>query len=194
VVRELISLDGLPVHVADTAGIRETCDRVEVEGVRRAREALKTADLVLLVLDLTQPLEPQLALGEEAPQGVPVLRLFNKVDLLTAMPDEAQEEDSILLSVTQGRGLDLLVARVRAMAGLPVTAGSGTFSARSRHLEALRRAREHLAAGRDQLSSGFAETLAEELRLAQQALGEITGEFLPDDLLGAIFSSFCIGK
>jgi len=194
VLREYISLDGLPAHIADTAGLRESSDRVEAEGIRRARATLREADLVLLVIDSTGPLEPQLALRSEVPDGVPCIGVFNKTDLARAAGSGGKTVHDVHLSAKTGQGLDRLVRLIRKVVGAGA-AGEGAFSARARHIEALRRTRARLEQGRRQLAHENApETLAEELRLAQKALGEITGEYLPDDLLGAIFSSFCIGK
>ncbi len=191
VLRETLSLDGLPVHIADTAGIRPAEDVVEAEGVRRARAALETCDLALWVIDST---EPGAGLADEVPPGVPCIRVFNKIDLTGASAAVDGSAGTVHLSATTGDGLPGLVGLIRELAGLEAHAG-GTFSARSRHLDALRRTGGHLQAGAAALAeTGAAELLAEELRQAQQALGEITGEFLPDDLLGAIFASFCIGK
>ncbi len=204
VLREHISLDGLPVHVADTAGIRESTDQVEAEGVRRAREALKVADLALLVIDGNEALEPQLALRSEVPQNIPCIEVHNKVDLTSgnAHMDEPQKDEAhineaglrVRVSAKTGQGLDKLVSLIKDTVG--ISGGyEGSFSARTRHLDALKRTLQHVTEGRQQLEQYNApETLAEELRLAQKSLGEITGEYLPDDLLGAIFSSFCIGK
>jgi len=194
VLRETLSLDGLPVHVADTAGIRESVDVVEAEGVRRARAALQAADLVLLILDRTQPLPEQEALAREVPDGVPVIRVGNKIDRTGEAPGVNTGTGEVWLSAKTGAGIEALVARVREVAGAGV-ASEGAFTARTRHLDSLRRVAEHLATALAHAESGATpELLAEELRLAQQDLGEITGEMLPDDLLGAIFASFCIGK
>jgi len=194
VLREHISLDGLPVHVADTAGIRESTDQVEAEGVRRARATLMTSDLVLLVIDSTQPLEPQLALRSEVPEKVPCIEVYNKVDLGTSVDTAEDNGLKIRVSAKTGQGLQDLIRLVKNTVGANVSP-EGVFSARTRHLDALKRTLEHVEAGRIQLEQYNApEILAEELRLAQKALGEITGEYLPDDLLGAICSSFCIGK
>ena len=194
VLREHISLDGLPVHVSDTAGIRESTDQVEAEGVRRARAALTIADLVLLVIDSTQSLEPQLALRTEIPDNIACIEVYNKLDLTNV---EAGVDDTLLkvwVSAKTRQGLQRLTRLVKSTVGANVSA-EGVFSARTRHLDALRRTLDHIETGRVQLEQYNApETLAEELRLAQKSLGEITGEYLPDDLLGAIFSSFCIGK
>ncbi|MGD8384047.1 MAG: tRNA uridine-5-carboxymethylaminomethyl(34) synthesis GTPase MnmE [Lysobacterales bacterium] len=194
VLREYISLDGLPAHIADTAGIRESSDRVEVEGIRRARATLMQADLALLVVDVTEPLEPQLGLKAEVPDAIPCIEVFNKTDLVKAASEGDNPVDRVYLSAKTGQGLDRLVALIRQTVGAGA-AREGAFSARARHIEALASTREHVQQGRRRLELENApETLAEELRLAQRALGEITGEYLPDDLLGAIFSSFCIGK
>jgi tRNA modification GTPase len=199
VLREYISVDGLPVHIADTAGIRESTDQVEVEGVRRARATLTTADMVLLVIDCTQPPGPQLALKKEVPQGIPCIEVYNKIDLTptTAYLDNGDTQTPqfvVRVSAKTGQGLRDLTRLIKKVAGLGAEQ-EGLFSARNRHLEALKQTRKHVQKGKDQLEQfNAADTLAEELRLAQNVLGEITGQYLPDDLLGAIFSSFCIGK
>ncbi len=191
VLREVVSLDGLPVHIADTAGIREAADEVEAEGVRRARSELQSCDLALLVIDLTDEIEDQQALANEVPQGVRCIKVFNKIDLVSHPARGADEEQQAWISAKTGAGINGLVSLIKGGAGLATGAG-GSFSARTRHLDVLRRVQEHLESGRSRLDSP--EVLAEELRLAHRALGEITGDYLPDDLLGAIFSSFCIGK
>jgi len=194
VLREQIDLDGIPVHLADTAGIRETNDVIEAEGVRRARQALESADIVLMVVDGTQSVMDE-KLAEEIPAGVKSITIANKVDLVPSARQVAESgEDVVWISAKTGQGVDLLRSRIRASIGANDRV-EGSFSARQRHIDALKRTAAHLAQGFDvmkDLSAG--ELLAEELRLAQQALGEITGELLPDDLLGEIFSSFCIGK
>lgn len=203
VLRELIDLDGIPVHVADTAGIRDTDDIIEAEGVRRARQALESADLVLLVEDATLATAGGRPAADIAlPEGVKCLRVGNKIDLLG--PGEAErlanqaDSERVWISAKTGRGMDGLRQQVRNLVGADAGQdgrASGSFSARQRHVDALRRADERLEAGAKALSERAAgELLAEELRLAQQALGELTGEMLPDDLLGEIFASFCIGK
>ncbi len=194
VLREYISLDGLPVHVSDTAGIRESTDLVELEGVRRARATFMTADLVLLVIDSTQSLEPQLALRTEVPGNIPCIEVYNKVDLTTTTSETDENSRKAWVSAKTGQGLDGLIHLVKSIVGA-TESYEGVFSARTRHLDALKRTQHHISTGQQQLQQYNApETLAEELRLAQKSLGEITGEYLPDDLLGAIFSSFCIGK
>jgi len=194
VLRESISLDGLPVHVADTAGIREAVDAVEAEGVRRARNTLAQADVALLVIDTRQPLAGQLALRDEVPADIPCGEVYNKIDLDGRAAGSEPATRRVWLSARTGAGLGELTAMIRDLAGVSEQS-EGAFSARSRHLEALRRVGQHLEQGVCQLAEfSAAETLAEELRMAQRALAEITGEVLPDDLLGAIFASFCIGK
>jgi len=208
VLRETIDLDGIPVHLADTAGLRDTEDVIEAEGVRRARQALATADIVLLLEDATVAVEPQTDLAELA--GVSAqghcLRVANKIDLLPAderaIRKHAEEQkhgegrERIWISARTGEGLDALRQSIREAVGAAADGvAGGSFSARQRHVDALRRAGRHLDAGLVVMTGSRAgELLAEELRLAQQALGELTGELLPDDLLGEIFSSFCIGK
>lgn len=194
VLREMIDLDGIPVHLADTAGIRETEDLIEAEGVRRAREALSGADIVLLVEDARSPDDDVAGLLLEAPDHATVIRVGNKIDLLEPGAEPAPAPDRAWISAKTGAGLDSLRARIREAVGASDQA-EGNFSARQRHVDALKRAGAHLEAGRREMNqSGSGELLAEELRLAQAALGEITGEMLADDLLGEIFSSFCIGK
>jgi len=194
VLREYISLDGLPAHIADTAGIRESTDQIELEGVRRARASLATADLVLLVIDSTQSLAPQLALRAEVSADIPCIEVYNKLDLGGGDAEVDEDELKVWVSAKTGKGLSGLVQLIKATVGAS-PGQEGVFSARSRHLDALRRTLDHIEIGRQQLEKFNApEILAEELRLAQKSLGEITGQYLPDDLLGAIFSSFCIGK
>ncbi len=201
VVREWVDLDGIPVHVADTAGIRNTADVIEAEGVRRARQALLSADIVLLIADVTADMDEQLELLTELPDPERCILVYNKMDLLGqssgAWPDPTQGQRfpaGIALSAHTGEGLDSLKSRIRQALGATEQAEGG-FSARQRHVDALKRAEHHLLEGELRLTQDQAgELLAEELRLAQRELGEITGEVLPDDLLGAIFSSFCIGK
>ena len=198
VLREQIDIDGIPVHVADTAGIRETSDVIEAEGVRRARQALETADLVLLIRDAATGEEPHDDLSAEIPEGLKSIDVMNKMDLL----DEEQltskrvkaPERAVWISAKAGEGMEALKTRIRDAVGASDQA-EGSFSARQRHIDALKRCGGHLEAGQAAMEGSSAgELLAEELRLAQQALGELTGELLPDDLLGEIFSSFCIGK
>lgn len=194
VLRETLSLDGLPVHIADTAGIRESSDIVEAEGIRRARAALAVADIALLVIDASADIDAQRELLSEVPAGTTIIEVLNKADLAGLDITVDDPANRVTLSAKSDEGVGGLVRLLCRVAGLGGET-DGTFSARTRHLDALARAQAHLVDGREQLTDfGSAETLAESLRLAQTALGEITGQVLADDLLGAIFSSFCIGK
>jgi tRNA modification GTPase len=193
VLRESINIGGLLVEFIDTAGIRDDPDRIEEEGIRRARSAIANADAVLWMQDASHL--DDAALDEEIPDGIPVTIVRNKIDLTgdTAGLREG-DETVIMISAATGDGVDALRSHVRELAGIG-DLGEGVFTARRRHVEALEAAAMHFNAGRRALESQRAgELLAEELRLAQQKLGEITGMVTPDDLLGRIFSEFCIGK
>ncbi len=190
ILREQIDIDGLAVELVDTAGLREDPDRVEEEGIRRARAALQSADAVLWIQDATDPEQGEI--DEPIPGGVPVTVVHNKIDLCDGSAQE--QEGSIGLSAKTGEGLPALRQHIRKLAGYE-NLGEGAFTARKRHLHALERAAMHFATGRTALEETRAgELLAEELRLSHQALGEITGAVSSDDLLGRIFSQFCIGK
>ncbi len=203
VLREHIHIDGMPLHVVDTAGLRDTQDQVEMIGVQRALKAIGEADRILLVVDATAPeaadpfaLWPEFL--EQRPDPSKVTLIRNKADLSGDRVDLQTSVDghvTISLSARSGgEGLELLREHLKACMGYEQTSES-SFSARRRHLEALRHASDSLEHGRAQLTlAGAGELLAEDLRQAQQALGEITGAFSSDDLLGRIFSSFCIGK
>jgi tRNA modification GTPase len=196
VLRRQVHFDGLPVNLIDTAGLRKAVDVVEAEGVRRARSEIAKADRVLYVLDAAGPSDA--AELEQLPAEVPVTLIFNKIDLSGTSPrfeaGDAAGPPRVYLSALNGAGLDLLRAHLKDSVGYQ-DSESGAFSARRRHLDALRRARGHAQDAADVLNDTRAfELFAEDLRLAQQALGEITGEFTSEDLLGEIFSSFCIGK
>lgn len=181
------------MHIIDTAGLREPGDVIEQMGIARTRDALQKADAILILLDVSRGMgiDDQKILAE-LPPGVPRLHIHNKIDLL-ALPARMEQqggERHLYLSAKTGEGLDLLRENLLALIGWHQE--SGVFMARERHVHALFAARDHL-----QRAAGVgrqAEFFAEELRLAQEALNSITGEFTADDLLGKIFSSFCIGK
>jgi tRNA modification GTPase len=198
VLRAHILLDGLPVNIVDTAGLRDSDDVVEQEGVRRAWEEVARADAVLYLIDSQQSLteEDQRFLQRLTDAGISPTRVHSKIDLRGIDPDAStpSESDTIFLSAKTGAGLDDLTAYLKHLAGFrPV--GEGGFLARRRHLDALQHALAHLDAGAGEShASGAIELLAEELRRAHNALGEITGTVSSDDLLGHIFADFCIGK
>ncbi len=220
VLRQSLLLDGLTVNLIDTAGLRATTDDIEAEGVRRARGEIHTADLVLYLVDAATDLgrgdvsaetrgvqtpgaaardvetPDALTRGEEWPAGVPVAVILNKIDLLDtpARIDTAATPVQIHLSAKTGAGIELLRSHLKSAAGYQ-SGESGALSARRRHLDALLRARQCVERGAESFAGARAlELFAEDLRLAQCSLGEITGEFGSDDLLGEIFRSFCIGK
>lgn len=191
VLREHISIDGMPMHVIDTAGLRESNDPVEQEGIRRAREEIKRADIVLFVEDASATHEMKLTeCLSEVPPHATVIHICNKIDLL---PIHEMKTNAISLSAKTGEGIQTLKDKIKSVVGLQSNT-EGLFSARRRHLDALSKAHRHLQHAFEQLSHRAGELAAEDLRQAQLALNEITGEFTSDDLLGKIFSSFCIGK
>jgi tRNA modification GTPase len=205
-VQQTIQIEGVPLHVIDTAGLRHGADVDEVEqiGIERAWGQIEQADAVLFLHDLSRADQPDYqaadaAIAAELPTGVTLLAVWNKRDQCSAgaMPLMARVEAAgeLVISAKQGQGLEALRQRLLDLAGWQ-HAGDGLFMARERHLQALRRVGEHLALAHEHLAAQaeHLDLLAEELRLAQQALGEITGEFSADDLLGEIFSRFCIGK
>ena len=193
VLRESVVFDGVELTLADTAGLRESADVVEGEGIRRARAELARADLVLAVVEQgrEEAVEAQLT---NVPETAVRIRVINKIDLAGHEPSRNEDDGvmTIALSARTGAGLDLLREELKRFAAGGET--EGAFSARSRHVLALERAGTHLAAARAALARATPELIAEDLRAAQQALGEITGDFTSEDLLGAIFSTFCIGK
>lgn len=194
-LREYIHLDGLPLHVVDTAGLRATEDAVERIGVERAWQAIADADRVLLLIDDTAGFTAEDgAIVDALPPEVPVTLLYNKADASGGpVGPRGGEPPAFGISALTGAGLPDLTAHLRACMGFEAER-EGEFTARRRHLEALRRMRLHVEAARARLAEGAGELAAEELRLAQERLGEITGAFTSEDLLGRIFASFCIGK
>lgn len=194
VLREQLNLDGISLELADTAGLRETDDPIEREGVRRAHGELARADVALLVTDAAQA-EHDLALLADLPARVERIVFINKIDLGEHAAGYEVRSDAIWVwaSAKTGAGLEALRSHLKQLAG--AGGGEGAFSARRRHVLALEQVVTHLARADDVLHATRAgELAAEELRHAQHALGEITGTYTSDDLLGAIFSSFCIGK
>ncbi|WP_127959588.1 tRNA uridine-5-carboxymethylaminomethyl(34) synthesis GTPase MnmE [Serratia microhaemolytica] len=201
VLREHIHIDGMPLHIIDTAGLRDASDEVERIGIERAWQEISQADRVLFMVDsttttATEPTEIWPEFVSRLPAGLPVTVIRNKADITGEMlgVSEVNRHTVIRLCARTGEGIELLRQHLKQSIGF---SGSleGSFLARRRHLQALEQAAEHLQEGNSQLLSRYAgELLAEELRLAQQSLSEITGEFSSDDLLGRIFSSFCIGK
>lgn len=194
VLREHLSIDGIPMHIIDTAGLRESDDPVEQEGMRRAREEISRADIILLVTDAAT--KDELVFSEKISEKAKVILIRNKIDLLNEKPAIKEQRNQIVISLSakNNLGIDLLKQKIKNSVGF-VSSNEGIFSARRRHLEALNRAQSELIIASEQLTLKRAgELVAENLRQAQLALNEITGEFTSDDLLGNIFSSFCIGK
>jgi tRNA modification GTPase len=190
-VREVIQINGVPLHITDTAGLRETVDMVETLGIERTWRALEQADIALLLVDVSHGIgEREAAILARLP-GIPRLTVHNKIDVTGEQARIAGDGNEIWLSAKNGDGLDLLKQRLLELAGWQ-SAGEGAFMARRRHLEALDEATTHLAQAENALT--HLELFAEELRLAQTTLSSITGEFTADDLLGEIFCRFCIGK
>jgi tRNA modification GTPase len=200
VVAQTIQIEGVPLHVMDTAGLRHSEDEVEKIGIERAWGHIETADAVLFLHDLTRLDTPEyiaeedritLGLGKKLPKNIPVIDVWNKLDAAGPSTPRA----GVMLSARSGQGLDALRQKLLEAVGWQA-ASEGVFIARERHVQALRRVDAHLLSATAHLStaSPTLDLLAEELRLAQTALNEITGEFTSDDLLGVIFSSFCIGK
>jgi tRNA modification GTPase len=199
VLRERIAIDGLPLHVLDTAGLRESPDDIEAEGIRRARREIARADRVLFVVDSS---DPAAIAGIDAdlaglPLEVPRTLVFNKIDRCGGSPRVEAGDGAaarVYLCAASGAGLDGLRMHLKDCIGFHA-AGEGALSARTRHLDALRRARGHVENAHRLLTERHAgELVAQELRDAHQDLGEITGEVSSDDLLGRIFASFCVGK
>ena len=196
-LREHIQIDGMPLHIVDTAGLREGADLVEQEGIRRARREMEQADWLLWVFDDQEDPDHDALDRASLPRKVPITLVRNKIDLtgsapgLRRMPDGAVE---VSIAAATGEGMPELRTHLKACVGYQGP-GEGEFMARRRHLVALERTASYLDQGQRALTEDAAgELLAEELRLAQNALSEITGEYLPDDLLGEIFGRFCIGK
>ena len=195
ILREQISIDGLAVELVDTAGLRSDPDRIEAEGIRRAREAISKADAILWIQDASVAIQETInELEPTIHEDMPVIIVRNKIDLVDETAGEGGSPGTISLSAKTGAGIEALRTEIRRLAGFK-DLGEGAFTARRRHLRAIEAAMAHFDSGRQALANERAgEIFAEELRLAQMALGEITGAFSSDELLGKIFSEFCIGK
>ncbi|RMJ02902.1 tRNA modification GTPase MnmE [Marinobacter litoralis] len=203
VLREHIHIDGMPLHIIDTAGLRDSPDEVEQIGIARAWEEIRQADRILLMVDgtttdKTEPHEIWPDFIDQLPKNAPVTVIRNKVDLsgeqVGICDEPGQAAPVVRLAAKEAEGLDILRDHLKACIGFASTTEGG-FLARRRHLDALERARDSLIQGQSQLQGyGAGELLAEDLKAAQDSLGEITGHLTPDELLGKIFSSFCIGK
>jgi len=194
VLRERIQLDGMPLHIIDTAGLRDSDNPVEQEGIRRAHAEIRKADLILLLIDARDPDDE--AIRQTLPENIPITEVYNKIDLLGRAPEmiETAAGTQIYLSIKTGEGMDFLARHLKQSVGFNDRA-EHVFIARRRHLEALSQGHAFVESALYQLQANRAgELVAEDLRQAQNALAEITGQFTSDDLLGKIFSSFCIGK
>ena len=196
VIKEEIMLDGLPLHILDTAGLRTSGDLVEKEGMRRTWQAIEQADLLLLLVDDTLgfgDMEQQIL--HQVADKLHVVVLYNKCDQSGRQAGlvESAHHPAVAISAKQGLGLTELSDTIKRLVGMRV-GGEGSFMARRRHLTALHNAKDHLQQAYEQASTQQGELVAEELKQVQEYLGEITGEVSSDDLLGEIFSSFCIGK
>ncbi|MDI1232221.1 MAG: tRNA uridine-5-carboxymethylaminomethyl(34) synthesis GTPase MnmE [Methylobacter sp.] len=194
VLKERIQLDGMPLHIIDTAGLRESDNAIEQEGIRRAHQEIKNADKILLLIDAREP-EIESIL-KTLPSGGNITQVYNKIDLLSIEPEIKQTESGsqIYLSIKTGNGMALLKQHLKQSVGFN-EATDNVFIARRRHIEALNKGHEFVDSALSQLRGSQAgELVAEDLRQAQNSLAEITGKFTSDDLLGKIFSSFCIGK
>ena len=196
-LRSTIQIEGIPLHIIDTAGLRETDDEVERIGIERSWKEIERSDVVLLLVDSrTGGTEADREILERLPKNLQRITIYNKIDLAGRPAERHDEADGVAISLSAkaNQGIDLLRQELLRIAGWHQT--EDVFIARERHLRALATAQEHVAGARSVVEGVLPalELFAEELRLAQQALGEITGEFTADDLLGVIFSRFCIGK
>lgn len=194
IVRQEIQIDGMPLRIIDTAGLRESDDPIEQEGMRRSWEAIKSSDRTLLLIDSQQGLTPaDRAILAQLPHSVGTTLVYNKIDLVTSLPTAEPGYPALYLSARHGDGVETLRSHLKQVMGFQGDS-EGVFMARRRHLEALSQSQRHLIAATEELHHQAAELVAEELRQAQHHLGTITGAVTADDLLGDIFSAFCIGK
>jgi len=194
VLKETIHVNGMPLNIIDTAGLHISEDKIEQEGIKRAYSEIERADVVLMVFD-AQDKAPDLSILPSGIEGKPIILIKNKVDLTGESTGitHSDEQTQLSLSAKQSQGIDLLRQELSSIAGLSDT-GEGVLLARKRHIIALESALDSTRHALDQLNNSASELVAEDLRQAAQYLGSITGEFSSDDLLGEIFSSFCIGK
>ncbi|TXI20952.1 MAG: tRNA uridine-5-carboxymethylaminomethyl(34) synthesis GTPase MnmE [Nitrosomonas sp.] len=197
-IQRTIALEGIPIHIIDTAGLRHTSDIVEQKGIERTHAAIQNAHMVIWLIDSSLRPDTGNQKLPYIPSDKPQITVFNKIDLLNEDPriEDGENNIKIHLSAKTGAGIKLLHRKILEIAGWQFNrAGEGIFMARQRHLEALTESRKHLGNAQKFMSNDYQlELLAEELRLAQSALSSITGKFTADDLLGEIFSHFCIGK
>ncbi len=194
VLKETIHVNGMPLNIIDTAGLQNSEDKVEQEGIKRAHSEIERADVILMVFDAQDKI-PDLSILPSGIEGKPIILIKNKVDLTGESVGimHSDEQTQLSLSAKQSQGIDLLRQELSSIAGLSDT-GEGVLLARKRHIIALESALDSTRHALDQLNNSASELVAEDLRQAAQYLGSITGEFSSDDLLGEIFSSFCIGK
>ena len=204
-IEESITLQGVPVHLVDTAGLRVSADVVEQIGIARTWDAIEDADTIIFMRDLsTTQSEEDGGLEEKvkarANKKAHIIEVFNKLDLVDSQKRQlgisTSEKNTIHISAKTGEGIDALKERILSLAGWQANLAAGVFTARDRHLSAIAEAKESLLKARTHGLNGnhSLDLFAEELRLSQDALGQITGKLLPDELLGKIFSEFCIGK
>lgn len=193
VLRERIQIDGMPLHVIDTAGLRDSNNAVEKEGIKRAHQEIEKADRVLLLIDSTDPESESVV--KTLPPDIQITKIYNKIDLMGIEPEIVQTAHGchIYLSIKTGAGMDLLRKHLKQVVGFN-DAMDDVFIARRRHIEALKTGKQFIQHALQQLQQQSGELVAEDLRQAQNCLAEITGEVSSDELLGRIFSSFCIGK
>ena len=194
VLKETIHIDGMPLHIIDTAGLHNSNNIIEQEGIRRAHTEINNADVVLLVYDAKDKLA-DLSILPEAVKNKPIIYIRNKIDLLKAKAEikEVENQTEVSLSAKNGDGIDLLRQALSEAAGYKPD-GEGVFLARKRHILSIKLTLNYINSAIEQLEGGASELVAEDLRQAGMSLGTVTGEFSSDDLLGEIFSSFCIGK
>ena len=194
VLKETIHVDGMPLHIIDTAGLHNSEDIIEQEGIRRAYTEINNADVVLLVFDAKDEI-PDFSILPDLVKNKPIICIRNKIDLINTKSNvnKLDNQLEVWLSAKNGDGVDLLRKALAEFAGLN-SAGEGVFLARKRHIDSIDQTLIFISSALEQLEGGASELVAEDLRQAGMSLGQITGEFSSDDLLGEIFSSFCIGK